>query len=223
MNPAAATKERPILFSGPMVRAILEGRKTQTRRVVKPQPRLQPMPCHYVPSGWAESDDIGCTCREVKCQFRKGMLLWVRESFWAHPANNAFYKGGSGRIHYDAALDDAKRKSLRAEGWKRKPPIHMPRWASRIALEITGVKVERLQDISEEDIYAEGIERHADAVSLLNEFNAAHALEAGIDLTPYPLAWFCESWSDINGKESWDANPWVWVISFKVSGAAAGE
>lgn len=220
MSHAAATKERPILFSGPMVRAILEGRKTQTRRVVKPQPRLQPMPCHYVPSGWAESDDIGCTCREVKCQFRKGMLLWVRESFWAHPENNAFYKGGSGRIHYDAALDDAKRKSRRAEGWKRKPPIHMPRWASRITLELTGVKVERLQAVSAKDILAEGVVLRSHMDSTLGKCPIS-----AVDNCCYPdlLSVWGAAWIAIHGRESWHQNPWVWVISFKVSGVAAGE
>jgi hypothetical protein len=185
-------KERPILFSAPMVRAILEGRKTQTRRVVKKS---------------AEMDTNGFMALvpdEKKCPYgQAGDRLWVRETFHVCPHHDdVFYKSD------DLLLP---RKCMAHRRWR--PSIHMPRWASRITLKITGVRVERLQDISEADAIAEGIEPDGDfwkhygphPLKDLGE-NVAHA---------YPVNSFRSLWHSINGPESWAANPWVWVVEFK--------
>lgn len=196
-------KERPILFSAPMVRAILEGRKTQTRRVVKPQPTCEWFPqvglFHPVIIGrdgceqlgaeifGASDDEFGIACPYGAV----GDRLWVRECIWAHPAHNTFYKCSVGRIYYDADLDEAKRRKLRPEGWKKKPSIHMPRWASRITLEITDVQVQRVKDMTGKDVVAEGFPFSSD----LDQFKIL--------------------WNKLNPKTPWEANPWVWAITFE--------
>lgn len=191
-------KERPILFSGPMVRAILAGTKTQTRRALREGTWLDPKlgvirMCSVAP---------GVTgFQEVDCPYgRPGDKLWVKETFakvdgqtqpWIATDYRATYKPGD---RMGDLLGIKKR-------WT--PSIHMPRVASRITLEITEVRVERLQDISEADANAEGC-RHS--------FN----LPAGRSAREN----FEHLWWTINGDESWDANPWVWVLSFKQVGAA---
>lgn len=198
-------RERPILFSAPMVRAILDGRKTQTRRVVKPQPpSIESVTNHagigyhwmncadqgYVnewrPVGpvWAVMKEIG----EVKPRLtspygNSGDRLWVRET-WA--------KWTSG--------DCKECCAYRADGgqsYEWRPSIHMPRWASRLTLEITGVRVERLQEISGDDCLAEGIEPQ------------------GIGSDMAMRVAFQALWESINGPGSWDANPWVWIVEFR--------
>ncbi len=207
-------KERPILFSGPMIRAILDGRKTQTRRVVKPQPPADhpfPQPCVNDGYWWNDSkddhDDVSfwptySTC--LPCPYGKpGDRLWVREA-WAvvpHVTDN-------GPKH--RAKGDGTGVTWRADwnanpsGFKWKPSIHMPRWASRITLEITGVRVERLGDISEADAIAEGC-------GVYSEGEWLNHVECGITRVQR----FHELWESINGPESWAANPWVWVIEFQ--------
>ncbi len=180
-------KERPIIFSGPMVRAILEGRKTQTRRVVKPQPVYGDV-CGLF-AAWqfkktkTESylypnalDSILASCPYGQ----PGDWLWVREA-WAAAASGI--KTSSGCLF---AADGGV-------AGKFKPSIHMPRWASRITLEIVSVRVERLQDISEADAKAE-------------------ACDAGTGLYTHS---FHKVWEKINGPVSWALNPWVWVVEFK--------
>ena len=172
-------KERPILFSGPMVRAILDGRKTQTRRVVKPQPdwirpRVSDDGIAHGYCGSGPTDGIKCPYGTV------GDRLWVRES-WAK----------SGEVG-DATEYRADNPDPIGAKWR--PSIHMPRWASRIDLEITGIRVERLQEISERDAMAEGCEYLTNSVARSN---------------------FVKLWISINGQDSWSANPWVWVIEFK--------
>ncbi|MDB5967149.1 MAG: hypothetical protein JWQ72_3649 [Polaromonas sp.] len=211
--------ERPILFSAPMVRALLDGTKTQTRRVVKPQPGddiAGPLHCeHFQPSvvdrhgndqpgkeifgAYDESGEWGARCPYGA----PGDRLWVRET-WAHSS----FTGNCGQIaaveerlrhphfcHYSAEWSHSQIK------WT--PGIHMPRWASRITLEVTEVRVERLLDISEADAVAEGI------LELLN---------AGIDHDGTPIDTYRVLWKTINGVGSWAANPWVWVVGFKVLG-----
>ena len=187
------TKERPILFSAPMVRALLDGSKTQTRRVVKPQPVYD----GRFAGGWKLKGKKGheaATCSpfiaEVCPYGQPGDRLWVRESF-AH-----IYRDNSSperRSFEDVAyMADGRGIDIGAYGsWK--PSIHMPRWASRITLEITGVRVERLQDISEADARAEGASQHPDG----------------------PWHAYRSLWTLINGPDSWAANPWVWIIEFK--------
>ena len=159
--------ERPILFSAPMVRAILDGNKTQTRRVVKLKP-------DYMETFLRLPNKVAC------CPYgQPGGRLWVRETFEDCESalhSCVLYRADGG-----------------TPGTKWTPSIHMPRWASRITLEITGVRVERLQDISEEDAISEG--------------------------TPFPCGgWvggYQKLWESIHGPGSWDLNPWVWVVEFK--------
>ncbi|MDC8446071.1 MAG: hypothetical protein LV471_09135 [Nitrosomonas sp.] len=185
------TKERPILFSVPMVRAILDGRKTQTRRVVKPQPLFVADP--NVPFKTASCDPKGI----INCPYGKPCdRLWVRETFAIIDDESGY---GSAYIEYKASCDKPERII-----WK--PSIHMPRWASRILLEVTNVRVDKLRDISEEDAMAEGY------------ISTAIVNDAGDDYTgEYAAEAFRTLWkSPINGQGSWDLNPWVWVVEFKV-------
>ena len=208
-NKGAATsprhREHPILFSGPMVRAILDGRKTQTRRVVKPQPDVS--------EGYG-----GCTRLMFKKRNGEALLnealnapspllypllcpygdvgdrLWVRET-WSMGGNGPFFKAtdSDGTVHV---------------AWR--PSIHMPRWASRLSLEVTGVRVERVEDITEDDALAEGC---------FNEKENDGELPSQV---------YRRLWNSLNAKRGfgWDVNPWVWVISFSqsaVSGSGSHE
>jgi len=182
-------KERPILFSGPMVRAILEGRKTQTRRVVKPQPGCDPRDDEHL--------DMG------RCPYgQPGDRLWVREA-WHTDERDLEYARAK---HEDAMSDSPIYYRADPEndnaGCTWRPSIHMPRWASRITLEITRVRVERLQEISEKDAIAEGADPYL------------HPVHPGREGLRH-VDGFRSLWESINGPGSWDANPWVWVIEFK--------
>jgi hypothetical protein len=187
-------KERPILFRGEMARAILDGRKVQTRRIVKPQPEdagfgRNAVVCPYRTgtqwplayyemrgSCWNSSDPLRCPYGQP------GDRLWVRET-WSQPGGQLRYRADGDRGSWDV--------------WKWVPSIHMPRWASRITLEIVSVRVERLWSISRGDAIAEGCPRRRDT--------------GGTS----PVVWFHELWESINWKGSWSVNPWVWVIEFK--------
>jgi hypothetical protein len=156
-------KERPILFSTPMVSAILEGRKTQTRRILK-NPEVSMQNCPYG---------------------KPGDLLWVRETW-------GIEKRKEKRIVFKARMNDYP---IQDDRWR--PSIHMPKDAARIWLKLTEVRVERLQDITEKDAIAEGIE----------------------DESPYfynPKYSFISLWESINGEGSFYQNPWVWVLTFEV-------
>ena len=214
-------KERPILFSAPMVRALLDGSKTQTRRVVKPQPPEnadQVTTWHHPKEkdgrgpryyAWVDGGIHQDFC--MPCPYgQPGDQLWVRETFSPIYPQDPNYNGGR-PIEYDYAATythgDRLGDSLGIrKHWK--PCIHMPRVASRIQLEITGVRVERLQDISEADAMAEGA-RCADEVTG-REVLFPHASKAGSFRLHYR-----DIWESINGPGSWDLNPWVWVIEFK--------
>jgi hypothetical protein len=199
-------KERPILFNGVMVRAILDGNKTQTRRVVKPQPHFFGSMTN--PNQPFKTLDFGLHC-PILCPYgQPGDRLWVRET-WLE-ADAPRQPDGHGKAIYAADYADAERPKTR---WT--PSIHMPRWASRITLEVTGVRVERLQDISEADAKAEGsylgrcacMSRHADKTPMDMMFNQTGCHIHGTE--------FKALWKDINGADSWNANPWVWVIEFR--------
>lgn len=153
-------RERPILFSAPMIRAILSGRKTQTRRIVKPG-----KPCPY---GQA------------------GERLWVREAWGRHPESPA--------IVYRADADCLPHPFGRLGEPKWRPSIHMPRAYSRILLEITGIRQERLHDISNSDALAEGVEPRLG-------YSAAYC--------------FARLWESIHGPDAWGADPLVWVVGFQ--------
>jgi hypothetical protein len=199
-------KERPIIFSGPMVRAILEGRKTQTRRVVTDKHlRRLGLERHgeFIHTTEGQQWD-GTFEGEFWNPFGPpGDRLWVRET-WAHRRWMLGDASPNPTTIYRADGDDLNGCSY----WRS--PIHMPRWASRITLEIVSVRVERLRDISESDAKAEGAGpyRCPMAESLVN------AVGGGMNPIPYTSG-FANLWNSINGPESWAANPWVWVIEFR--------
>lgn len=182
-------KERPILFSAPMVRALLNGAKTQTRRIAS-HPLFRPL-TFIVDCGdgwWGDEEGDA----QVRCPYgQPGDRLWVRETFF------------DTRPFGDAPLFSCRTTqfAFRASGefigchqWK--PSIHMPRVASRILLEIVSVSIERLQDISEADAIAEGV-------------------GGDVTVTPcFAVERYRALWESINGPGSWDANPWVWVVEF---------
>ncbi|MBK1686235.1 hypothetical protein [Rubrivivax gelatinosus] len=201
--------DRPILFSGPMVRALLAGTKTQTRRVVKPQPVEHPA---FAGGAFIEHKRLGqvgveALVADVMTYGAPGDRMWVRETFrrvdgqtlpWIETDYRATYQ------HGDRLGDHFGGKPR----WT--PAIHMPRHASRITLEITGVRVERLKAISEADAIAEGLMplgSGADRTWTVDG-DAASEHEAARDT----YAWL---WEQINGAGSWDANPWVWATTFK--------
>lgn len=173
-------KERGILFSAPMVRALLAGTKTQTRRVATPKRSIEPM-----------TDE---------CPYGPGDLLWVREAWRVaavhdHVPGSELGFGSLPQVQYVAIGDG--RDETRVQWGRYRHARFMPRWASRITLEITEVRVERLQAISQEDARAEGFE-----------------------LGPPPCiddpgGWYRRLWEQINGPSSWEANPWVWCVSFR--------
>lgn len=240
MTHARQIKERPILFSGPMVRAILEGRKTQTRRIVKPQPEfiepsgrwVWPIPKRAQRSGcstacisasreWWEYMPPGC------CPYgQPGSRLWVRETWGIgtrpHPVHgwvDGFeYRADELFIDFGDDIPIYPHNNFdfsKYDSGKWKPSIHMPRTASRILLEVTDVRAERLQDISEADAIAEGVESFRPVPGdgpaetlwknyITGKFTFRTARES-----------FFSLWEFIHGPESWNENPWVWVVSFK--------
>lgn len=217
----AIMKERPVLFSAPMVRAILDGSKTQTRRIIKEQghPCIQ-RDCRHAP-------ELSCD-NFIVCPYGQiGDQLWVRETceifgFWV-PKEPKGYKFV---IHHDKLArysDDQDYCSFGTpkglyggktalDAYQTRPSIHTPRWASRIQLEITGVRVERLHDIKTPDIYSEGaiteewLEWREDVKGI--------GMPSGSSIENERDVWQ-RLWSKINGSESWNSNPWVWVIEFK--------
>jgi hypothetical protein len=200
-------KERPILFSGPMVRAVLEGRKTQTRRVVK-------LPCRRGVSskdGWRPFDPELSGDREsmAYCSWIYGGVgdrLWVKETF----TPRYFDDGSPG---YRADWTERAADVVPEPTWK--PSIFMPRNQSRITLEVTGVRVERLWDISQADAWAEGCTKYNDHPG--RTYSSYWALDpgGGAPLADTPRDEFSDLWCSINGPDSWAANPWVWVVEFK--------
>ncbi|WP_426770166.1 hypothetical protein [Klebsiella michiganensis] len=203
-------KERGMIFNGEMVRAILDGRKTQTRRPIKwKQTRFTEIGEREDGSKWPWSEDTEHACDFWHpCPFGTvGDRIWVRET-WA-------------RYNIDQNSHDIAYRATTPEDWPEegrwRPSIHMPRWASRILLEITNVRVERLNAISEEDATAEGV---PPAGSLLPDYPGTFLTPKG-DFATAKVA-FQRLWESIYGEESWKANSWVWVISFKrVEGGAA--
>lgn len=198
----STVKERGILFSGPMVRALLDGTKSQTRRALRPQPE-------------AVGQAAGAPAMARHRFGLPGDRLWVRETYFAFghwetrprtgKAGREWYfvdqTHPSGQ-RYRYALDDpggddplAGRVAGDLPRWHRRPALFMPRAASRILLEIVGVRIERLRQIGVQDALAEGI----------------GLLDAGDD----PVLAYRNVWERINGEGSWDADPWVWVVGFR--------
>lgn len=208
-------KERGIIFNSEMVRAILSGRKTQTRKVMKAQPRPSEtrvgdywFPCDRVQSMVHVSDFIsGNSAMPDAHEFFSaccplggiGDRIWVRETFQVGLCTESTlaYKA----THKPSDLD---------EGWseviKWRPSTQMPRWASRITLEITHVHVERLQSISKQDSISEGAPRGHHSIDVISK---------QFGFPDFSRSWFAQIWMDIYGEDNWAANPWVWVIEFK--------
>jgi hypothetical protein len=199
-------KERPILFSGPMVRAILDGSKTQTRRTFKGTTEHKGpynpayMEAHQQANGWGSICPHGTP----------GDRLWVRETWAVQHGFDAWtprHIPRGARIYYSATAD--LKGPCGVGGLRCRPSIFMPRWASRILLEITDVRVQRLQEISEGDARAEGV---SDGGCL----SCGNPEPCGCG-NPQPDArdGFAWLWQSINGPGSWHANPWVWAITFQ--------
>ncbi|MCU6669960.1 hypothetical protein M8013_14530 [Enterobacteriaceae bacterium H4N4] len=224
--------ERGMIFNGEMVRAILDGRKTQTRRVIKlshERGMLNPV----VRGRNGEISSVSCRLAPMLCPFgQPGDRLWVRET-WALLGNEdgccvdwrdnlckgdeksaaRIYRASCEQRAGDYSLwsipDDADWKphteNQKFEGaWR--PSIHMPRWACRILLEITNVRVERLNDISRADAIAEGMPPSHPSID---------AVSQGLGYPDFSRSAFAQLWQSLYGEESWQANPWVWVIEFK--------
>ncbi len=224
-------KERPILFSPVMAKSIVDNCKTQTRRAIKPQP----LPCdhkvceeyegHPIPTGFFDMGDGQWACRTcgngvrltkndavgIKCPYGVvGDRLWVREAWKTYQESDTGYcavkykAGGDMEITSDVKID---KSVMPTEHWRH--AMFMPRWASRIMLEITEVRVQRLQDISNEDARAEGVDASPHRGATCGFF------ETGIDQCfgcSYRILW-----NQINGKSGngWDTNPFCWVVSFR--------
>ena len=199
--------QHPILFQGAMVRALLDGSKTQTRRVVKAA-RDPNIGCWMTPGEIAL--DSATVQEHISPYGQPGDQLWVRES-WSEPTSldpgPTFY-----RADYPACVPSHFSNVPPIESIKWKPSIHMRRDQCRIVLEITGVRVERLQDISEADASAEGV----DACDGLLDTDEICRFAASMRCSPEDCKpWYAALWESINGRGSWDANPWVWCLSFK--------
>lgn len=214
MDRGAAVKERPILFSAPMIKPILADTKTQTRRIINPQPTLNGngMIGHEKLAGLFAEHVFGyCMARMVPSPYgAPGDRLWVREAWRTaeslddvRPINLA----ETVPIRYEA--DSEVRGRLREKAGRQRPGIHMPRRASRVTLEVTSIRVERLHAITDEDAKAEGVEPLPFERKVYPSSQAATVTEwshrAALQLL----------WESINGAESWRSNPWVWVVGFK--------
>lgn len=230
MKTETQIRERPILFSSEMVRAIIDNRKTQTRRILNPQP---PEWCDE--GGWTMFTPPGSISfrgthptegygeKFIKARFEQGMHLWVRENFRIHDAD-----GTKRGISYNADPEDSAVTWLESgEPWESaieamgidafgkfepngvsRPSIHMPRWASRLTLEVTRLRVERLQDISEADAMAEGIYNPRADSGMWFTSN-------GTDRFCNAITAYWKLWEEINGVGSWERNPFVFVIEFR--------
>lgn len=218
----AEGKERPIIFSGPMVKAILEGRKTQTRRAVAQPKRISDEwrradtasircmgkpwePERYLYAEFFKFDGDGSSFGKVvgtvTCPYGQPEdRLWVREKWYC--AGEHECDGYPARYEVDAELASAVSTKWRT-------PIFMPRWASRITLEITNVRVERLQSISDEDAKAEGVDQapySPNRIWIANPENSRRYIKT-----------FRKAWDKLNAKRgySWESNPWCWVLEFR--------
>jgi hypothetical protein len=218
-------KEHPILFSQEMVTALLEGRKSQTRRVVKPQPDLSVLKDCHTPVEFRRCPILGPThkpaewglytktskCGDVPiygydCPYGQvGSKLWVRET-WCDTWPFDGHKCEEGPC-YRATDEGDCGAAITGQKWK--PSIFMPRWASRITLEITDIRVQRLWEISEDDAIAEGV-LSEEGIKDWNEHPLSFATKTS------PKDEYARLWDKINGKKyPWYSNPWVWVIEFK--------
>jgi hypothetical protein len=201
-------REFPILFSTPMVRAILDGRKTVTRRVLKPQPPSAPAMGGAGRTASANRQEWVCPYGAV------GDRLWVKETYWAFGKWTQRFDEAKGRdvwsfedhtaqLEYRYDADElnlpARKREPNLVGWWKRPALFMPKKASRILLERTGTNVDRVQGLSTRDILAEGVQGDPNRPAGPGELRTA----------------WRDLWSAINGVDSWEANPWVWVVEFR--------
>jgi hypothetical protein len=244
VSAAVAVKERPILFSGAMIKAILNGMKTQTRRVVKPQPtEKQAEPYNVFYWDWKGRQVMNSAHFARQCPYGKpGDRLWVRETFQIE--NTAEYgvwnadppEGPTRTVYpgepeehvliprYRATAPDTLLEVVDHDGddpndgMRWRPSIFMPRWASRITLEITDVRVERLQDVSEAGAKAEGV--GAAALHATGDGLESWEFWNGPEPAPERFSYrdaYRLMWETINAKRGfgWDVNPWVWAVTFR--------
>lgn len=215
--------DRPIIFSGPMVQALLTGRKNQTRRILKPQPpkNARYTGIHFAsdePDSWFFNSPNGPS--KARRAHEAGDHLWVRESGYqlGNAADECRERDGYEACGFRYAADGA---AIYLPGMhpghdyeRRRPSIHMPRWASRLTLLVTDVRVERLQDISEEDARAEGAEwakvGSGSFLRLREEWRFGDVASG-----PSARSAFTDLWNSIHGPDAWAANPWVAVITFR--------
>ena len=215
--------ERPILFSGAMVRALLAGTKTQTRRLAKGIGRYSDGSLVRL-----SPDDSSPCDGEVRCPYgAPGDRLWVRETWRTEELADGtdgvrFPDGAFCACENTPEVGDAWGSQHSAKSARRgtvwRPSIHMPRWASRLTLEVTGVRVERLQDISEADARAEGaqvVPFYPDDGFPLSDGWTHVGDDGKCVLYTSARDSFRSLWESINGAEAWASNPWVWVVSLK--------
>lgn len=217
--------DKPIIFSAPMVRAIIENRKTQTRRILKRQPKTDSSGMiQFHDAGWFAPHlaTTAMECAGVKLPYAPGMMLWVRENLDVH-GGGVSYAASPGEYVFE--LPDGTDEQI--EFWNRRadvepdarsrtcPSIFMPRWASRLTLEVEAVKVERLQEISEEDCIAEGPPGFDTNPSFVDGgIMVGDPAQPNVSMTP--RCWFRELWDSINrDRAPWDANPWIVAVAFK--------
>lgn len=239
-------KERPILFSAPMVKAILEGRKTQTRRIMKPQPdhlQVYDFKGKRLYDGenrlWCWNGHVSEDLQSIEAFLRdrcpygvSGDHLWVRETWTlipndmrgrdlsvayraggeskVHKGEDVYGAPGSALVHMTIGCDLAEYDNGNWGVWR--PSIHMPRLASRLTLEVVSVKVERLQEISEADAIAEG---SGEPFQCSTGKGPTWRLPDGLSWAKSGIEAYQQIWESINGKGSWNENPWVWVVEFK--------
>lgn len=229
-------KERPILFSAPMVRAILEGKKTVTRRTIKPQPVLDCVRnedgsghCRWLWKGEPLSQ-IGKAFYNMSPYGAPGDWLWVRETFrpvyCLDMADGIQYRADgqmcvanvedradgcrhhrmNQAFHWNACIEEGWDEETESNNQKWMPSIHMPKWAARILLEVVSVRAERLQDITQCDAIAEGMPPSHPSVDRISQ---------GFGYPDFSRSAFAQTWDACYGKGAWDANPWVWRVEFK--------
>lgn len=233
-------KERPILFQAAMVRALLDGSKTQTRRLCKPMSLWVNQECREVRNVDGKAlhflNGAASPMEELRCPYgQPGDRLWVRENFRFLDSFDADSSSAVGDLCLAAGYSkpwaptqyeaDGEKRNWMQVGTpphagaptpgKGRPSIHMPRWASRILLELVSVRVERLQDISEADAIAEGIEPMPCAVPDTRVWRNYDPSNGWTPHLAIPQNSYRSLWDSINGAESWAANPWVWVVEVK--------
>lgn len=204
--------DRPILFSGPMVRAILDGRKTQTRRPMKTPPTIPFSTACRDAAGIYTSDEWGNQLERLRVPHAPGDRLWVREA-WAFEVNAiGSMRDEEGPFVYGA--DQGSERYRLHPKWT--PSIHMPRWASRLTLIVTDVRVQRLQDISGADAIAEGItDGWSDGMHGYLIYEQGQCGEIPYPrYTASPVASYASLWDACYGSGAWDANPWVAATTF---------